>query len=53
MARTPKRPVVKKIRRNPVARDLATGKFRPRVEKPFDAYRRRPKHAKPPPEEET
>ncbi len=51
MARTPRRPVVKKLRRNPVARDLATGKFRPRVEKPVDAYRRRPKHPKPSEEE--
>jgi hypothetical protein len=51
MTKTPRRPVVKKLRRNAMARVLATPKFRPRVVKPVDAYKRRPRHAKPPIEE--
>jgi hypothetical protein len=51
MSKTPKRPVARKIRRNPIARDLATGKFWPRVVKAVDAYKRRPKHPKPTAEE--
>ena len=51
MTKTPKRPVVKKLRRNAMARVLATPKFRPRVVKPVDSYKRRAKHTKPPVEE--
>ena len=47
MARRLKTPVPKKIRRNPLARVLATGKFRNRVVKPAGLYKRRPKHRKP------
>jgi hypothetical protein len=47
MRKTPKRPKAKKISRNPIARDLATGKFRPRIVKKIGTYRRRPKHPKP------
>jgi len=47
MSKTPKRPAARNIRRNPIARDLATGKFRPRVVEKPGAYRRRPKHPKP------
>jgi hypothetical protein len=47
MARRLKKPIPKKIRRNPLARVLATGKFRNRVVKPAGVYRRRPKHPKP------
>lgn len=50
MTRTPKRPKVKKIRRNPLARELATGKFKPRVVKRLGTYQRRPKHPKGPDE---
>jgi hypothetical protein len=45
MTKTPKRPRLKKIRRNPLARELATGKFRARVvAKKIGTYQRRPKH---------
>lgn len=37
----------KKLRRNPLARVLATAKFRNRVVKPVGLYKRRPKHRKP------
>jgi hypothetical protein len=61
MARRIKKPVAKKearsaggatgkpksLRRNPLARVLATGKFRNRVVKPAGLYKRRPKHRKP------
>ena len=47
MARRLKKPVPKKIRRNPLARVLASGKFRNRVVKPVGLYKRRPKHRKP------
>jgi hypothetical protein len=47
MARRLKKPVQKKIRRNPLARVLATGAFRNRVVKPVGLYKRRPKHRKP------
>jgi hypothetical protein len=60
MARRPKKPVPRKtarsargatgkpksLRRNPLARVLATGKFRNRVVKPVGLYKRRPKHTK-------
>jgi hypothetical protein len=48
MARKPKRPRARRLKRNPVARALSTGRFRKRVVEPRDAYRRRPKHAPPP-----
>ena len=48
MARRPKLPKPRKIKRNPLARELATGKFRVRVVKRVDAYKRRPKHREPP-----
>jgi hypothetical protein len=35
-----------KIRRNPLARALAGAKYRPRVVKKADTYKRRPKHRK-------
>jgi hypothetical protein len=35
-------------KRNPLARELATGKFRPRVVERPDAYKRRAKHRLPP-----
>ncbi len=44
MARRPKLPKARKIKRNPLARVLATGKFRPRVVKRAGLYKRRPKH---------
>jgi hypothetical protein len=47
MTKTPKRPKVKKVRRNPLARELATGKFKPRVVAKIGNYKRRPKHPKP------
>jgi len=47
MSKTPKRPKVRKIRRNPLARELATGKFRPRVVAKPGAYKRRAKHPEP------
>jgi hypothetical protein len=47
MARRLKKPVPKKVRRNPLARVLASGKFRNRVVKPVGLYKRRPKHRKP------
>jgi hypothetical protein len=46
MARRLKKPAPKKIRRNPLARVLASGKFRNRVVKPVGLYKRRPKHRK-------
>ena len=39
-----KRKAPKKLKRNPVARMLASGKFASRVVKPFGLYKRRPKH---------
>lgn len=42
-----KKPVPKKIRRNPLARVLAGAKYRARVVKPVGLYKRRPKHRKP------
>jgi hypothetical protein len=48
MTRRLKLPKPRKIRRNPLARELATGKFRVRVVKRVDAYKRRPKHTEPP-----
>ncbi len=50
MSKTPTRPRAKKIRRNPLARALATGKFRARVVPKIGAYKRRPEHL--PPEDE-
>jgi len=50
MARKAKPIRVKAVRRNPLARVLAGGKFGPRVVKRADTYKRRPKHRKPPDE---
>lgn len=50
MTKTPKRPKAKKIKRNPLARELATGKFNPRVVPKIGSYKRRPKHPKAPDE---
>jgi hypothetical protein len=50
VTKTPRRPVARKIRRNPLARELAAGKFRPRVVKKSGTYKRRPKHPKEPEE---
>ena len=41
----------RKVRRNPIARELGGGKFRPRVVSREGGYRRRPKHREPPDEE--
>jgi hypothetical protein len=53
MPRTPKRttgaPKARVKRRNPLARELATGKFRLRVVERPDRYKRRPKHKPPVP----
>ncbi|WP_421724904.1 DUF7230 family protein [Bauldia sp.] len=43
----PKTPAAAKPPRNPHARALGTGPFKPKVEKGKDAYRRKPKHVKP------
>jgi hypothetical protein len=51
MARKIKLPRPKKIRRNPMARQLATGKFRARLVPREGGYRRRGKHPKPATEE--
>lgn len=50
MAKTPKRPRVPKINRNPLARALADARFRKRVIARPDAYKRRPKHKNEPEE---
>ncbi len=44
MSKTPKRPKVRKIKRNPLARALTSPKFRPRVVPKIGAYKRRLKH---------
>jgi hypothetical protein len=51
MTKQPRRPVTKKIRRNPLAREVRTAKFRERVVPRADTYRRRPKYPVPPTEE--
>jgi hypothetical protein len=48
MARKIRPPAPRKVKRNPLARDLATGKYRARVVPRQGAYRRRGKHPKPP-----
>lgn len=48
----PRMPQPKRIRRNPHARALGSSLYQPRVEKGRDEYRRRPKHPKPPKEED-
>jgi hypothetical protein len=47
MTKKTKRPLGRKLRRNPHARALAGALFRKRVVKRKDEYRRREKHAKP------
>ena len=47
MARKRKPPVARKVRRNPMARELGGGKFRPRVVENPGRYRRRGKHPRP------
>ena len=51
MARKRKLPVARKVRRNPMARELGGGKYRPRVVERPGTYRRRTKHRKAPGEE--
>ena len=51
MGRKLKLPKPRKIRRNPMARELGAGKFRPRVVPREGGYRRRPKHSRPSEEE--
>jgi hypothetical protein len=51
MARKIKLPKPKKMRRNPMARELAAGKFRARVVPREAGYQRRDKHPKPAVEE--
>jgi hypothetical protein len=46
MGRKIKLPAPRKIRRNPMARELGGGKFRPRVVPREGGYKRRLKHAK-------
>jgi hypothetical protein len=46
MARKLKLPKPRKIRRNPMARELGAGKFRPKVVPREGGYRRRAKHVK-------
>ena len=48
MTKRASKPKPRKIRRNPLAKALATPKYRPRVVKRVDAYKRRPKHPDPP-----
>jgi hypothetical protein len=50
-AKTAKRPKAKKLRRNPIAKALGSGLFKPRVKPKPGLYKRRPKHRKP--EDET
>jgi hypothetical protein len=47
MTKRRKRPAARKIKRNPLARELAGGKYRARVVKRAGFYKRRPKHLKP------
>lgn len=51
MPKKPKRPLGRRLRRNPVARELAEPKYRARVVKSKDGYKRRPRHKKPPGDE--
>jgi len=53
MARKPRRPLGRRLRRNPVARELARETYRKRVIDRKDAYRRQPKHPKPAEERDT
>jgi hypothetical protein len=48
MARKAKRPLGRRLRRNPMARALAGGKYGSKVVPRKDRYKRRPKHKKPP-----
>jgi hypothetical protein len=48
MARKARRPLGRRLRRNPVARALAGGKYAKRVVERKDRYKRRPTHRKPP-----
>jgi hypothetical protein len=43
MRKTPKRPKVRKLRRNPLAKALGTPKFRPRMVERVKVYKRRPR----------
>jgi hypothetical protein len=52
MARTLKLPAARKVRRNPMARELGGGKYHPRVVAQPARYRRRAKHPRPPPGED-
>jgi hypothetical protein len=52
MTKRLKKPKPRKLKRNPLARELATGKFRPRVVPRPDTYKRRPKHPSPTEEED-
>jgi hypothetical protein len=51
MARKLKPPAPRKVKRNPMAIALAGGKYRGRIVPRQGAYKRRPKHAKPPVDE--
>jgi hypothetical protein len=46
MSKTPKRPKVRKLKRNPLAKALGLAKFRPRVVERTGVYKRRPRMAK-------
>ncbi len=47
MSKTPKRPKVRKLKRNPLAKALGSAKFRPRVVERTKVYKRRPRTVKP------
>jgi hypothetical protein len=47
MSKTPKRPKVRKLKRNPLAKALGSAKFRPRVVPKPGVYKRRPRTPKP------
>jgi hypothetical protein len=46
MSKTPKRPKVRKLKRNPLAKALGSAKFRPRVVERTGLYKRRPRMPK-------
>jgi len=48
MAKKPRRPLGRRLRRNPLARALAEGKYRGQVVARKGVYRRRAKHKEPP-----
>jgi hypothetical protein len=51
MARKLKVPVPRKLKRNPMARELGSAKYKARIVAKVGVYRRRAKHPKPPADE--